>query len=327
MQPRDMAGKFEVNGGTGPIIRMGVVSGFLEIYKVDKTFRAKSPQALDPERVNPSMPWVISDYLDYGCAHTVVARLLIQSIDILKVANFDQAIDKEKIISVLSETREQLLNCESIMVSLKQQMDDIENSIRESGVAMDDSLRSINPFPQVRELNDLCARFLASAKRCIQNYAILTDYFYKTGIRSPRFNQIRNWAKEKLGEDSYLYILVKAQEPELSRIVNLRNFQEHPNDDKKTEIKNYTLLPEIAIKQPEWFVTGDSPRFILEDMSAILTYLFSFGESLFIHAVMENVTKKYPYKIYEIQQDKIDKNCPVAYTLSFDLATVSGIGS
>ncbi len=315
---RDMAGSFQVNGGTGKVIRTCVVDGHLEIYKIDKTFRAKTPDGLDPERKNPDMPWVISEHSEYGCGHPIVARLLLQSRDILQGAIFSRGIDQEKIVSVLYDSKEFILKCESIVLVLGQEMDEIEAPLREKGVEMDDDLRYINPFPQVKDLNDLCSRFLVSAKRCIQNYAILIDHFYGTGIRTPRFHKIKNWAKDNVGDDSYLFKIVSEQEPELLRIINLRNFQEHPNDDKKTEINNYTLLPEMAIKQPEWFVTGEDSKYIFEDMRDITSYLFQLGEMLFLHSVLENVSKSYPYIIYMVEEDKIDENCPIAYRLSID---------
>ena len=33
---------------------------FLEMYKVDKTFRVKSPESIDPEETNPNAMWVTS---------------------------------------------------------------------------------------------------------------------------------------------------------------------------------------------------------------------------------------------------------------------------
>jgi len=317
---RNMAGSFQVNGGTGKIIRTCVVDGHLEIYKIDKTFRAKTPDGLDPECKNPDMPWIISEHSQYGCGHPVVARLLIQSRDILQGAIFVRDIDQEKIITVLYDSKELILKCESIMQALGREIDCIETPLREKGVDMDDDLRYMNPFPQVKDLNDLCSRFLVSAKRCIQNYATIIDHFYVTGIRSPKFHKIKEWASINLDKESYLYQIVSQHEPELLRIINLRNFQEHPNDDKKTEIYNYTLLPEMAIKRPEWLVTAEAPKYIFEDMQNITIFLFQFGEMLFLHSVLENVSKSYPYVIYMVEGDKIDENCPIAYKLSIDVS-------
>lgn len=74
----------------------------------------------------------------------------------------------------------------------------------------------------------------------------------------------------------------------------------------------------MAIKQPEWFVTGEDSKYIFEDMRDITSYLFQIGEMLFLHSVLENVSKSYPYKIYMVEEEKIDENCPIAYRLSID---------
>lgn len=325
MDLRDKAGSFEVKGGTGKVIRTLVIDGYLEVYKIDKTFRVQTPDGLDPERKNPNMPWVISEYSEYGCSHPVIARLLLQSIDILKGACFSSELDQEKIKSTLYDAKDLILNCESIMLLLGQDLENIEGLVEENGVGVKENQRSINPFPQVRNLDDLCYQYLVSAKRCLQNYAVLIDHFYKTGFRSPHFHKIKRWALENLGKDSYLYQIIEKNESRLFRIIDLRNFQEHPNDDKRTEVVNYKLLPEMEIQRPQWFVTGDEPSFILDEMTEITSFLFQIGEVIFLHAVLENLNKKYPYIICAIEENEIDEDCPIAYELSIDVTKISEI--
>ncbi|MEW4983922.1 MAG: hypothetical protein AB1Y26_11845 [Cycloclasticus sp.] len=60
MLPRHAAGSFELKEGTGPITGMQSCGEFLEMYKVDKTFRVKSPESIDPEETNPNAMWITS---------------------------------------------------------------------------------------------------------------------------------------------------------------------------------------------------------------------------------------------------------------------------
>lgn len=74
---RDKATKIDVNGGTGGIIRTCVINQELMIYKLDKTFKAQTPNELN--RLNPDMPWLITEHSDIGTSHPVLTRLVIQS--------------------------------------------------------------------------------------------------------------------------------------------------------------------------------------------------------------------------------------------------------
>jgi hypothetical protein len=52
--PRHAAGSFELLGGTGGITGMCSCGEFLEMYKVDKTYRVQSPEGIDPKQTNPN---------------------------------------------------------------------------------------------------------------------------------------------------------------------------------------------------------------------------------------------------------------------------------
>lgn len=315
---RDKAGVFEVKGGTGEITRMCVVDGCLEIYKIDKTFRAISPDGMDPEKTNPNMPWVITEHSDVGSAHPVVARILLQSEDILKSTLFEREVAKEAILSILHDTKEQILVCEKIYIDLSGEMFQIEKPIQENGVEMDDRMRSINPFPKITNLDEICSRYLFSAKRVIHNCARMVNLFYGTGIDLPRFDKIKNWALRNIGEDSHLYHLASSQEKEIVHILDLRNYLEHPTKDKKTEIKNYALLPNMSINCPQWFVTGENPEYILDGMDRMNRFIFLFSESLFLHSALENASKNYPFVIYQEVEEKVDEKCPILFRMSLD---------
>lgn len=64
--PRHSAGSMELKEGTGPITAAFSCGSFLEIYKQDITFRIRTPEAIDPEELNPNAPWVASPVANVG---------------------------------------------------------------------------------------------------------------------------------------------------------------------------------------------------------------------------------------------------------------------
>jgi hypothetical protein len=76
--PRHAAGSFELKEGTGPITTMCPCGQFMEIYKIDKTFRVQSPKSIDPEGINPNALWVTTPVSDVGSKNPIVSRILLQ---------------------------------------------------------------------------------------------------------------------------------------------------------------------------------------------------------------------------------------------------------
>jgi len=69
-------GSFELKGGTGAITAMCKCGDFLEIYKVDKTFRCESLKSTDLREKNPNAKWIASQVADVGSGNPIIARML-----------------------------------------------------------------------------------------------------------------------------------------------------------------------------------------------------------------------------------------------------------
>lgn len=119
MLPRHAAGSFKLKEGTGPITGMQSCGEFLEMYKVDKTFRVKSPESIDPEETNPNAMWVTSPTDDVGTGNPIVARAFLQNCEMLNSAIFEQEIDKDKVIMTLHSCKEALITCDKICCKVR----------------------------------------------------------------------------------------------------------------------------------------------------------------------------------------------------------------
>jgi len=158
-------GSLEMKGGTGGITQMCSCGDFLEIFKVDTTFRVQSPESLDPEETNPDMPWVVTHISDVGSGNKIVARVLLQSKEILDKAILQSDIDAEALICILHECKELLLVCQEVASGIKTEVDEIIEKIHKKEIPVDKPSRSLNPFPQVQRLEERCSMFLVSSKR------------------------------------------------------------------------------------------------------------------------------------------------------------------
>ncbi|WP_295873577.1 hypothetical protein [uncultured Zhongshania sp.] len=316
MLPRHAAGSFELKEGTGPITGMQSCGEFLEIYKVDKTFRVKSPESIDPEETNPNAMWVTSPTDDVGTGNPIVARSFLQNCEMLKSAIFEQEIDKDEVIMTLHSCKEALITCDKICSKVTESVLTICKAIEDSGVERDNHGRGLNPFPQVEQLDNDCGNFLVQANRVIKMLSGLPSLFLPLSKADSNFDYLAKRIESEAINAPRLLEFVKDNAKGVKYLAELRNFHEHPKKIK-TIINNFTLTPNSSIEIPTWHLTGEEKSPIHEDMKATINFLLELIEITFIHTVMASLSKKYPFVIQ--REEKIDEANPIQYRLTFDV--------
>lgn len=315
--PRHAGGSFELKEGTGPVTDMCPCGGFLEIYKFDKTFRVKTPEGIDPDGTNPHTPFVASPIADVGSANPIIARVLLQSHEILKSASFEGSVNKEAVTIHLHACKESLIASEKTAKRVVAHIESIIQEINEHGVSSDGGGRTLNPFPQVPDLETDCGNFLIHVNRAIKLMCQLPKFFMNLDKVDSNFDYLGKRLTATIGENAPLTEAVVSAAPGIRHLVDLRNFHEHPKQ-KKTIVKDFTLMPDLKIRVPIWHVSDQEPRPINVDMLAALEFLTQTVEMMFIHLVMHKISKQFPYIMLEIPENEIDPQNPIRYKLSLD---------
>lgn len=319
MLPRDSAGSFELKEGTGPITAMCPCGEFLEIYKVDKTFRIKTPESIDPERTNPNALWTNSPVSDDGSSNPIIARVLLQSYDILNTASFANEVDKEAVTLHLHSCKEALLSSELLARRLISQIDEIVAKIQQVGVSKDNNGRGLNPFPQVQNLDVDCGAFLIQANRAIKIICELPNFFISLDRYDSNFEHLAKSLESQIGTDSKLTKFVKDNAANIKYLIELRNKHEHPKKEKRTVIDNFRLMPNSMIRAPHWHLSDSEPHSIKHEMLAYIEFLTEMAEFMLIHLVMQSISKTLPYIVLATPEEKIDVTKPIRYQLTFDV--------
>src|SRR3990167_845583 len=318
--PRHSAGSFELKEGTGPITAMISYDGFVEMYKVDKTFHVQSPKGIDPDETNSNAPWVMTPISDVGSSNTIIARVLLQSRDILDGACFKHEVDKKEVLGHLYECKENLLACQKIYNEISQEIDNILSKTQSEGIKTQRNDRGISSFPHVQELKTKCHTFLIKANLAIQNICALASTILKLQKRDKNFDHLTITLQPIFSENTDIQKFIIANQSNIKGIIDLRNFLEHPynKNNKTTMIENFRLTPDSKITVPIWYVTGNDPYPIKEGMGEIVTYLLETAEIILIQLVMATVKKEIPYVIVRIKESEINPNAPIIYRLSLD---------
>jgi hypothetical protein len=315
--PRYRAGHGELIGGTGGITRMCPAGDFLEIYKIDKTFRIFSPEALDPKEVDPNMPWMSKSVADVGSANKIIARVFIQSSEAINNTPLKDGIDKNDILRCMHRCKELLLICEDRQISINNEVKQISETIRKEGIKTKG--RHIESFPQVVKLEERCAEFLGNAKNIIQRLADLINVFYKTTFDGPRFDKIVKWAEISLKQNTRFLQYLKKIAPVIKEIVDFRNAQEHPQKGKKLTIENFTIKPGGIVSVPIWYIRDEEPIDIRHSMKAIVKCLMDASEGILLYCVMDNIRSSFPFIVRVVDDAALDPQCPIKYFVEPDI--------
>jgi hypothetical protein len=314
----------ELKEGTGPITTMCSCGSFLEIYKENKTFRVRTPESIDPEETNPNAPWVASPVADVGSSNLSIARVLLQSRQMLDSAMFDGKLDKDAVILQLHTCKEALVACEKIARRLETNIDAIVTQITEHGIAKDNHGRGLNPFPQVQDLDIDCGAFLIQANRAIKLICELPTLFFDLIKTDSNFDHLSTRLAETLGETAPATTFVRDNADSVRYLIDLRNYHEHPRKIR-TVIENFHVLPNGQIQAPVWYLEGNGeidPHPIKEESAVALDFIRDVAETLFIHLVMQRISKTFPYYIEQVPDDQVSKAIPIRYRLTIDASKI-----
>lgn len=317
--PRDRAGSFEL-GTDGSIMGMYSFGEFLEIYTQNKTFRITSPDNIDPHKTNPNTPWVTTPIRDVGSSNPIIARLIMQGDQFIQAAWFENNINKETILKLLHQCTEDLLVCDKIAKKVGVEVKEKILEVESQGIRKEKRAHGLNPFPHISDLNADCEAFLIKSKRTIKSICDLATFFFAIPIKDNNFDNLASSLSSKLKPNCNLINFIVSNAATVKNIIELRNFQEHPSEKKKTVIENFRLTPDIQLIPPQWHITGTSPSFIKEDMEYIVNFLLGIAEEMLMLLVLATVKKEIPYVIVKIEDKEINSDAPIRYKLTIDFS-------
>lgn len=318
--PRDMANSFDLPESTGAVMRMVSGHNFLEVYTVSGTYRMQTPDNLDPDRKIPNMPWALKKVADVGASNLIVARVYLQAHDIMRQLVDPVPLrcgDPKRLFRYIHTCKEELLACEAAHQAIEHEHVRVVEEIKSGKVQQKGN---VIECPQIPELERLATNFIAAAKRAAQATGEVFNEFFRPvkPVKNGNFlYAIKHLEAHTHPNQDYLKWLLKAS-PVVKTIVDLRNAQEHPTEERRTLIENIHVTPDGFVG-PTWRLTPGAPRSILPEMNRTLRFLVQFAELSFLFGFMENVNLPMPVRTVEIPAEMRDPNCPIKYAVEFAL--------
>ena len=263
----------------------------------------------------------IQQLSDYGTSSPIVARLSIQTKDLLpffEISDFKRA----EIFSIFfSNIQPKLMACDRIKESLTNEVLTHQKSIDDCGLQIQTHGNAYT-LPAILELEHRVETFLYSAKSVLRDLTqIFIILFDKDFQRRARFNEVLKWAKDTFGiEDEYVKMLNEDQKW-IKRIVDMRNAVEHPGGGSGTlHIDNFTSIEDdqkVMVIEPRWSLNNDSKISIVQEMNVIVSDLLTFCEETLVLNI-QRFKKPFPIQIAEIPEKERDPACPVRFKIEIN---------
>ncbi len=213
----------------------------------------------------------------------------------------------------MHDCKELLLACESIANKLTASVANIVEQFNSDKVIRDNHGRVLN-LPQVPDLLVDANTFLSNANKVVRLLCLLPGRFTQLKEDS-NFDKLALTLAAALPVGSKLTEFVTAEAPVIRRIVELRNFAEHPKQ-KKTEIHNFEAMPSGKIRVPVWGFSEDDFIGISDEMKAIIGYLMRIAESMLIGSLEQCREKSFPAVL--VREISLNLECPIAFRYCVD---------
>lgn len=269
------------------------------------------------------MNFTIRKISNYGVSHPVVARLSVQTSELIKFSDLSKEDQQQVGALYMSTLQPRLLKCHDILKRLRQALRESVASVEEE---QKQSQGRIMALPYVIGLEGEVESFLYETKNYLRDLLNLFRILFGfKEIKASQFcdvkgkgeSQITVWSKKKFAEDDDLTKLLRSEQVWVEQCVRMRDAVEHPGGFSGTlTIHNVRPHPQGLIP-PSWSRSGGAESDIFTDMETLMDNLLTIAEDLLVACIKKRLS--FPnIEFYAIPAD--ERNVEIPQRLRIGLA-------
>ncbi|MBY5327189.1 hypothetical protein [Rhizobium leguminosarum] len=267
--------------------------------------------------------FIMQKISSHGTSNPIVARLGLQSIDLLKWVDISDR-ERDSASSLMFELHKKLLRCYDCLERLKENdraaIDGTKNGFGNGAMAI----------PYLINLQDEVENFLTVAKQYLRDIVAPINKLYRANLNEDSSifwdkggldSKAAAWAERNYGFEHRLTQMFLTDATWIAELVKRRNAMEHPGGKSGSLIlQNYRVVgPTIA--SPGWRrdVNGQQGQssLILPDLELALTRLLEFGEDIVAQCVLTRPIHEH-FTIYETPPERRSPGNPARFKVGPD---------
>ncbi len=271
------------------------------------------------------MPFVLKKVSDHGTSNPIVARLVVQTSEVIKFFNMPKAKQDRVLDIYINMVTPRLLHCMEISENIAKENDEIRFRINENRIKIQSNGRVVE-VPQISRLNEQVETYLYNAKSFLRDLALIFEPLFGVHFDHSLYHEIKCWFDKEFGANTPISELLMADATWLKRVVDMRNAVEHPEGKRGSlHVLNIELIGQDSkrrtFQEPVWFLEGEPQGGIVPDMRTMLDNLLMFGEDVLVATYIQ----LHPNSIVQFaqipEQDR-DPKCPVRLRAILDQSKV-----
>jgi len=258
------------------------------------------------------MPFEIKKISNYGTQHPVVARLTVQTHELVQWAELPET-EKLTIKSIYFEMAQRLLKCFEVYERLNAAL---QTAVEEVPPSVDSR---IMPVPHLIGLRGEVETFLYEVKNYLRDLLQILNIFFSTKFKEASVlydpkgqskSALVDWAIKQFGfGDPFTRMLVDEQQW-VGELIRKRNAVEHPGGKSGVlHIENFKLSPD-GVVFPYWHRDQNNPSGLFPDLETYLDNLLTLAEDMLVSCIHHR-TKFKIIQFVEIPLAERNLQCPL----------------
>jgi hypothetical protein len=219
------------------------------------------------------LPFEIAKISDHGTNHPVIARLHLQTFNLLDAS--PEAL-REPVKGIYFPAAFRLLNCFNTHAELLEKQNNVESESHSP------SSPQVIYRPNLVNLDRIAETFLYEAKNFLRDISPIFEPF-----GGPKWHEAialgdraTKWAAVAFGDDGRLTNHLRRNWPWLDHLIKMRNAIEHPGGKSGTlYVHNYRIV-ENVLQKPAWHLNDFPAVEMAEEMGQFCHCLLIFSEEL-----------------------------------------------
>lgn len=253
------------------------------------------------------MGFQIKKISDHGPANPIVARLMLQTNDLLGFSTLPKERKENILLLYYEEITPRLLACDTIARRITKGVADAVASIEKRGLITQAQGRAVE-VPQIMDLQQDAEQYLYSAKSVLREVSSVFKNFFDKEFSGAKFDKVIKWSEKSFGKDHELTrMLQEDHDLWLHQLIKMRNAVEHPGK-LRLRVRNFELIGN-NMSLPTWQLNDGRRCDLSHDMPAYVENMLTFCEDLIVAGI--ETTGKFPgVGFAEIPLAERARDCP-----------------